>query len=627
MNDLFQVLIIDEDQELCQTLSPTLADAGCRVECLCAAENPLAAIRELSPDLIILDISMSETPGLEILRRLKSHRTTRKLPVIATSRQAELEYELLDVFDFLSKPLDQQRLLEDIALLRENARVGEPSATPSLDKEELVLFQNFLVTHSGLHFDRRNLKILERGLVHRMRAVHVDGFRQYFAYLERFQESRQELKKLLGLLTIGETYFFRYLPHFDALIQHVVPEFIRRNRHQRTLRIWSAGCSSGEEPYSIAMALLEHFPELADWDVRILATDINKRSLRQARDGVFRPRALRVTDSRFRDRYFRRIGSSYVLDPRVRDMVRFAYLNLQTGLFPSEENGTANLDILMCRNVTIYFRLATTRSIVEKFSHCLRPGGYLFLGHAETLMGISDRFQRIHNAGGFYYRRRLEEEPPAEAAPPPVSSPPPKPVAARPAPVRPRPAAAPARQKPPVPSPPEPAREDPEELFREAEQAFNREDFKTAAENYDIILRRWPGHVGALVGKGFILANRGEFDQALDFCDQAIAVNDLCPEAYFLRGLILGLGENLLAAAAEYRKALLLDMDFIMPHYNLSKLYLQMNRNEEALRELRNTLRLLERAPDESQIPYSGGLSRAVFLEVCRDDAARFGET
>jgi chemotaxis protein methyltransferase CheR len=162
-------------------------------------------------------------------------------------------------------------------------------------------------------------------------------------------------------------------------------------------------------------------------------------------------------------------------------------------------------------------------------------------------------------------------------------------------------------------------------LYGQAEQEFNRENFKTASQIYATILRHDSRHVGALVGKGFIQANAGAYEEALATSAEALAIDDLRPEAYFLRGLILELQDDLPGAADEYRKALLLDLDFIMPHYNLSKVYGRLGRQRDARRELNNTVRLLERAGDEALIPFSGGLSRAVFLEVCREDAAQAG--
>lgn len=618
--DRFLVLIVDEDQQLCRELSPIIADAGCQVQCLLANAGHFQAIRQLSPDLIILDVSMPESAGFETMRRLEVHRATKKIPVIATSHQTEIECELLDAFDFLPKPIDRQRLLEDIALLK-SSHHARGLGYGAMGENELHLFQEYLLTHSGLHFDHSNVKILERGLQRRMRAIGARDYRGYLSYLEKYGESRQEQSKLLGLLTVGETYFFRYLAHYDALIHSVLPALIKKNRQRRALRIWSAGCSTGEEPYTLAILLREHFPQLQDWDVQILATDINKSALRRARHGAYGSRALRVTDPAYRNKYFRQVGGTYQVDAKIREMVSFTYLNLQTGEFPTAGNGTEHIDILFCRNVMIYFRLGTTRRIVEKFSRCLNPEGFLFLGHAETLINTSDRFHRRHEAGGFYYQLREEGAFSKKAAIPAAATaaiqlPPAVPIPLVPMPSIP----APALQPPAPPAPP-----DLSELYLRAEQEFNRENFRTASQLYDTILRRLPRHVGAMVGKGFILANEGRYAEALEVCVQALDIDDLRPEVYFLRGMIGELQSDLEGALEEYRKALLLDIDFIMAHYNLSKLFWRLGRQSDARREHNNTVRLLEKTADETIIPYSGGLSRVVFLEVCRNDADQLG--
>lgn len=620
------VLVLDEDQEVCRLVTQALTENNCRVACLPLHHQPHLLVRELKPDLIVLDISLPDGHGVETLRRLQAQRDTRKIPVIVTSSRAELEYELLEVFDFLLKPISILRLLENVALVRRSSHSGTLPYGPLTDPE-LRLFQAFLLTHSGLHFDQRNLKILERGLTHRMRALNARDYRAYHDYLVRYHESRQELKKLLGLLTIGETFFFRYLAHFTALEERIIPELLVRNRASRTLRIWSAGCSTGEEPYTIAMLLLERFPQLADWDVSILATDINKRALARARDAFYSERSLRLAPPLYLERYFRKTTGGFVLEPRVRDLVRFAYFNLQTGSYPAVENGTCDLDLIFCRNVMIYFGLPTTRAVVERFSRCLRPGGHFFMGHAETLLNISDAFIRQQHQGGFYYRLKetlatIDTE--SQSATAQFSVPAPAATAVSnvfPAPESPRPT-----PKPPVPdTPPEPPAVDIPSLLAEADQAFSRENFRTASRIYDMILRSAPEHVEATIGKGFILANEGDYAGALDCCARALQTDDLCANAYFLRGLILDLLEDPNKAIAEYRKALLLDLGFIMPHYNLSKIYWRQGRFEEAQRQLKNTVRLLEKQPEDTPVPHSGGLTRAVFLEICREDSARYG--
>ncbi len=602
----FNILILDPCQRLEPSLAELLRENGHPVEVLAGRIPAPLAVAAHAPDLILAEVGSG--PELDLINTLHFHRMTRHIPIIATSAQAELEYELLDLFDFLPRPVDRQRLLDDLALISRARRSQDLAICDPLGDKDLARFQAFLVQHSGLHFDQGNSKILERGLCRRMRALHLDNYVQYYSYLERYQDSRQELKKLLGLLTIGETFFFRYRAHFEALQHSVIPELIERNRARRTLRIWTAGCSTGEEPYSIAMLLLEHFPELADWQLEILATDINYQSLRRAREGLYGERALRVTEAPYRENYFKPRDGRLAISAQPRSLVRFGYLNLQTGRYPAADNGTAGVDLLLCRNVMIYFRQETNRHIIERFSRCLRPGGFLFLGHAETLQNLSEKFLPVHYRGGFYYRLRREPVPKAvvESLPPP----PPLPAVEMPEP-------APAPQLLPAPVEPEL-----EELLEQARQAFEREEFAAAEEKFERILLRQAGHEQALLGMGFIRANQERYGEALDFCRQALAADDLLAEAYFLRGLICEQQEEIAEAAEEYRKALLLDLDFIMPHYNLSRIYQRLGRLKEARRELNNILRLLERTADETIIPHSGGVSRAVFLEICREDAS-----
>jgi chemotaxis protein methyltransferase CheR len=135
---------------------------------------------------------------------------------------------------------------------------------------------------------------------------------------------------------------------------------VKQNLHHGKLRMWSAGCSTGEEPYSLAILLREYFPEVSDWDIQVLGTDINKRALRQAREGLYGERSLRMMEPALRERYFRKVGNNFLIDEQIRRMVHFDYLNLQSDLFPAEGNAARDIDLLSCRNVLIYFELGTS---------------------------------------------------------------------------------------------------------------------------------------------------------------------------------------------------------------------------------------------------------------------------
>lgn len=396
-----KIFVLDDEMELCQDLRGWLSEAGHEVTCSPARRAVPSAVAAYNPDLIILGMSRYEGAGMELFKRLGLNRQLKQIPLVVVSDDVSLEYEMLDVFDFQSRPFDYERMAVCLKRLSDSRKY---LTQVSFAAAELTALKDVLLEHSGLHFNQHNQRILERGLMRRIQTLRMKSLPAYFKYLTDTPDNYDEVNKLLGLLTVGETSFFRYRSHREALIHYVLPRLLAENRDQRKLRVWSAGCSTGEEPYSLAILLLEHFPELMSWDVQILATDINKRSLRHAREGIYGERSLRMVEDSLRERYFEKMGKHYLLTAQIRRMVRFDYLNLQTA-FPSSFAGSqGGVDLLFCRNVLIYFELETIRQIVAKFSQALSAQGYLFLGHAETMQNVSDRFLRHHQNNAFFYQ-------------------------------------------------------------------------------------------------------------------------------------------------------------------------------------------------------------------------------
>ena len=202
--------------------------------------------------------------------------------------------------------------------------------------------------------------------------------------LMRTDTRAQLLERLTGQLTIGESFFFRNEQHFLALREHVVPEIVRTNSQQRQIRIWTAGCAGGEEPYSLAIMLDMFLGPQAPWSISILGTDLNPGFLGRAREACYRAWSFRQTDVHRNANYFQREGDSYRLISRVRDWVRFSYLNLVKDVYPSPLNGTLGLDLILFRNVAIYLKPDITRAIIRRFHQALRPGGWLLLGETEV---------------------------------------------------------------------------------------------------------------------------------------------------------------------------------------------------------------------------------------------------
>jgi chemotaxis protein methyltransferase CheR len=621
MPSRLKIYVIDDAMELCQDLRGWLGETGHEVACSPAGRTLLHTLTEYQPNLIVLGMTRYDGEGLELYRKLSNHRHLRQVPMIVVSDDASLEYEMLDAFDFQVRPFDRERLYICLERLSGSRKY---LSNVSFAESELSPLKSFLLEHSGLHFSQHNQRILERGLMRRIQALRMESLPAYFNYLKATLDNYDETNKLLGLLTVGETSFFRYRSHREAFIHYVIPKLMEQNKSHCKLRIWSAGCSTGEEPYSVAILLLEHFPELAGWDVQILATDINKRSLRQAREGLYGERSLRMMDKSLRESYFQKADNHFQISAQIRHMVRFGYLNLQVDSFPSISNATSDIDLLFCRNVLIYFELETIRRIIAKFSQALRPQGYLFMGHAETMQNVSERFQRHHQNNAFFYQLKDGSATSksvsikgASKSPLPSDT-----VAAVSVKARAKSKTTAVPQKTVPNKTLKPALCDPEQLYRDALTAFDREKFAESSTLFDQLLEQQPANPKALVGKGLLMANQGKYSDARICCARAIKQDDLLPEAYFLRGLILDMEGYLERSLVEYQKVLWLNPAFVMAHYLSAKVHDRLADAEKKLRSLRNTVRALEQSADQSTIPFSGGLTRGVFLEIARRELA-----
>ena len=274
---------------------------------------------------------------------------------------------------------------------------------PVMSEEEFRLLRDLIYSHCGIWFDEQNSYLLEKRLGRRLTTHQLETFKEYYQLLRFNRKREQELEELMDLLTTNETYFFREEYQLKAFAEEVVPELceLRESRGQRRLRIWSAGCSTGEEPYTIAMLLLEN-PRLRDWEIEIIGTDISQRVLQHARRGVYGKSAFRSTDSYYRDQYFELQDGGYRVKDQVRRLVSISQLNL---LDSSRMRMLGSFDIVFCRNVIIYFDLAVKKRVIESFYPVLKDSGYLMLGHSESLMNITTLFKLRHFKNDMVYQK------------------------------------------------------------------------------------------------------------------------------------------------------------------------------------------------------------------------------
>lgn len=252
------------------------------------------------------------------------------------------------------------------------------------------LLRDFVHDYCGLYFDDSSKFLLERRLSRRLAVHHLRSFEEYYRLLRYDRKREEELVVLIDNLTTNETYFFRETPQLRAFSEEILPELRKTRAERKCLRIWSAGCSTGEEPYTIAILLHESGDWWRDWQIEIIGSDINQRVLNAARKGVYKKNAHRATPPEMLSRYFTMDEKGdYRISDRVKELVSFSCLNL---LDPYKTSLISHMDVIFCRNVIIYFDREAKKKVIESFHDKLRDGGYLLLGHSESLINISNAF-------------------------------------------------------------------------------------------------------------------------------------------------------------------------------------------------------------------------------------------
>jgi chemotaxis protein methyltransferase CheR len=296
--------------------------------------------------------------------------------------------------------------------------MATPAIPIQLTESELKLLQMLVYQECGMFFDERRVHFLQDRLQRRLKICGLDNFYSYYRLLTS-RDGKTELNALLENLTVNETSFFRNKPQLDLFHKTVLEEVLQRKQQRRdfSLRVWSAGCSTGQEPYTIAMLICDALayyylrnPLPFDmpspkplipppWRVEILASDISYTVLRAGQEGMYPENQMEAVDYSFRLRYFDKVGERYAVKKSVKDLVQFDFHNLKTEFLPQRN------DVIFCRNVMIYFDEAEQKRLIEKFYRCLNPEGYLLVGHAESLFGLTEKFRMIHQNNGTVYQR------------------------------------------------------------------------------------------------------------------------------------------------------------------------------------------------------------------------------
>lgn len=279
------------------------------------------------------------------------------------------------------------------------------SAQVQITEADFDKFREFFYRKTGIQFDSNKRYFVDKRLLERIKATGSDSFRDYFIRL-RFEAEDRELQELVNLMTVNETYFFREAYQFDCLVNSLLDELIQNRRPGSLIRIWSVPSSTGEEAYSIALYLLERWPRLAEYEVEILSSDIDTKVLQSAHRGLYSPRSVANLPADYLAKYFlRRADGNWQLCQDVLESVEFSRVNLCNA---ADTRRYRDIDVIFCRNLLIYFDDISRRIAAEAMYESLRPGGFVCLGHSESMSRISSLFKVRRFPEAMVYQRPLE---------------------------------------------------------------------------------------------------------------------------------------------------------------------------------------------------------------------------
>ena len=425
----------------------------------------------------------------------------------------------------------------------------------------------------GLHYPEERWTDLARGLAAAAPDLGFGSRDACASWLATTAPTRDQLDVLARHLTVGETMVYRDPASFELLEREILPPLVAaRASTSRCLRLWSAGCCTGEEAYSLAIACLRTVPDLATWNVSVLGTDVNAGFLQTAERGEYGPWSFRGTPDVVRERFFRPVaGQRRAVAPDVRRLVRFGHLNLVEAAYPSVHNGTDALDVVFCRNVLMYLTPAHQRRVVDRLHRCLSEGGALFVSPAEADATLLSSYAVEMREGGHVGRK--------VAKPPTPATRPSMPTGAASGPLSPPSA---PRDLPTVVPPPH----------------RDRSAAPGAAPEASRLLATARRH-----------ADQGRLDEALAVCQQAIAVDLANTGAHFLMAMVCVELQRFDEAVAALGRVLYLDRDFVLAHQALGDVCQRLGRTREARRHFALALRLLSTRPCDDIVPESGGMT------------------
>jgi chemotaxis protein methyltransferase CheR len=488
----------------------------------------------------------------------------------------------------------------------------------------LPRLSELLARQMGLHFPPERWVDLLRGITAAARDFHFPDADTCMQWLLSAPLTQSQIETLASHLTIGETYFFREKEAFDALREHILPALIEARRQSgKHLRIWSAGCSTGEEAYSIAILVQRLIPDYKTWNITILGTDLNPHALRKAAAGVYSDWSFRNPPSWLRSEYFRPTGDGrYEIIPQIREMVTFSYLNLVEDFYPSLSTNTNAMDFIFCRNVLMYFKPQLAAMIVSKHHQTLVDDGWLIVNPSEASPSMFGQFAIADFPGVVLYRKTMDGTAPGMALNKETTISETIPgqgrltqldvVGVAVAPL--------LKMKSHLPAPSIKAHAKSSALQSPVHQnalpLYLQGHYAAAKEATTRLLASYPHDANAMSLMVRIHANLGELPVALQWSERAIAAERMNPVGHYLRAAILqeqGLADE---AVQSLKRTLYLDQDFVLAHFALGNLCRQQGKQQEAEKHFANALLLLNVCPQDTVLPESDGLTAGRLMEI-----------
>jgi chemotaxis protein methyltransferase CheR len=453
-------------------------------------------------------------------------------------------------------------------------------------------FVRLIAKRTGLEIRERDRKILERAILSRMKSLHLSAVNSYYDCLAvETQQNSEEWQNVIRLLTNPESYFLRDRGQFSLLKRHIFPELIERRQQTKTLRVWSAGCSTGEEVYSLAILLEELLPDIDRWDLLILGTDINLATLQNAQAGLYGNWSFRTTDTELQQRYFHATDRGYLLCDRIRQRVKFHYSNLaDCADFPYNESDY--FDLIICRNVFIYFTLIAREKALNTFSRSLATDGYLLTGHAELYGQNLSLFQRKLFPESILYQKNITrnttkkqgKEKNFQAKNPWLGNP----SFSRESCDQSESETFRKQQSQKKTSPfdrqsftsssvpiliENRTQISPEQFLQEAEILFLQKEYVAAIARAEYALKLKPHSFNAFYLLAQIHANSGQYQQADVYCQKALAIDFFSVKIYYLLAQIARECGDFIKEKQSYKKIVYLEPHSISAYHELAYLY------------------------------------------------------